>query len=121
VNRSPVIGSASIVVPNICNDMHDCSVATGDTWLKNHIDSYVQWAKADNSLLILTFDEDDHGPNNQIPTIFLRKHVKAGYYSEQVNHSGCCAPSKTPTQCPTPATAPTTPLTRPLAVTDESS
>ena len=24
----------SLVVPNLCNDMHDCSVATGDAWLK---------------------------------------------------------------------------------------
>jgi hypothetical protein len=78
--------SVSVVVPNICNDMHDCSVATGDTWLKNHIDSYVQWAKANNGLLILTFDEDDHSQNNQIPTIFIGQHVKTGNYSEQVNH-----------------------------------
>jgi hypothetical protein len=78
--------SVSVVVPNICNDMHDCSVGTGDAWLKSHIDSYVQWAKTNNSLLILTFDEDDRSQNNQIPTIFVGQHVKTGNYSEQVNH-----------------------------------
>jgi phosphatidylinositol-3-phosphatase len=27
----------SFVVPNMCNSMHDCSVATGDAWLRAHI------------------------------------------------------------------------------------
>jgi hypothetical protein len=31
-SRLPTV---SFVVPNLCNDMHDCSVATGDTWLEN--------------------------------------------------------------------------------------
>jgi hypothetical protein len=82
-NNLPTV---SFVVPNICNDMHDCSVATGDTWLKNNIDGYVQWAKANNSLLILTFDEDDSSQSNQIPTIFVGQHVKTGNFAERVDH-----------------------------------
>ena len=31
----------SFVVPNLCNDMHDCSIATGDSWLRAKIDGYV--------------------------------------------------------------------------------
>src|SRR5439155_825398 len=50
--------TVSLVVPNLCSDMHDCSVATGDGWLKTHFDPYVQWAKSHNSLAIMTFDED---------------------------------------------------------------
>ncbi len=37
--------TVSFVVPNLCNDMHDCPAATGDTWLHNNIDTYMQWAK----------------------------------------------------------------------------
>ena len=29
--------SYSLVVPDQCNDMHDCSVATGDRWLKGFL------------------------------------------------------------------------------------
>jgi hypothetical protein len=76
----------SYVVPNICNDMHDCSVSTGDTWLKNNIDSYAQWANANNSLLVVTWDEDDGSQSNQIPTIFVGQHVTAGNYAESVDH-----------------------------------
>ena len=76
----------SFVVPNICNDMHDCSISTGDTWLKNHINTYAQWAKTHNSLLVVTFDEDDHSQSNQIPTIFYGQHAATGNFSEHITH-----------------------------------
>jgi phosphatidylinositol-3-phosphatase len=76
----------SFVIPNIQNDMHDGTIKQGDTWLKNNIDAYVQWAKANNSLLIVTWDEDDSSNGNHIPTIFVGAHVKVGNYSETINH-----------------------------------
>lgn len=76
----------SIVVPNQQDDMHSGSIQQGDSWLKNHIDSYVQWAKTHNSLLIVTWDEDDGSASNQIPTFFVGPMVKAGQYSESINH-----------------------------------
>jgi len=76
----------SFVTPNLCSDMHDCSVSTGDTWMRNHIDSYAQWAKTHNSLLIVTFDEDSGTSVNQIATIFYGQHVRPGSYSESVTH-----------------------------------
>ncbi|MFG2041135.1 alkaline phosphatase family protein [Dactylosporangium sp. NPDC048998] len=78
--------TVAFVTPNMCNDMHDCSVATGDTWLKNNLDAYAQWAKTHNSLLIVTFDEDNSAALNQIFTVFVGANVKAGSYSEQINH-----------------------------------
>ncbi len=76
----------SVVVPNLCDDMHDCSVATGDTWLKNNISGYATWAKAHNSLLVVTWDEDDSSQSNQIPTLFYGAHVATGSYSEHITH-----------------------------------
>jgi hypothetical protein len=76
----------SFVVPNLCSDMHDCSVATGDTWLKNNLGAYATWAKTHNSLLLVTFDEDDSSASNQIPTVFYGAHVATGTYSEHVTH-----------------------------------
>jgi hypothetical protein len=78
--------TVSFVVPNLCNDMHDCSISTGDTWLRNHLDGYAQWAKTNNSLLIVTFDEDDSSQSNQIATVFYGQHVKTGSYSEHITH-----------------------------------
>ncbi|GAA1985209.1 alkaline phosphatase family protein [Catenulispora subtropica] len=76
----------SFVIPNLDDDMHDGSVATGDTWLKNNLNAYAQWAKTNNSLLVVTWDEDDYTESNQIPTIFVGAGVKTGQYSETVNH-----------------------------------
>jgi acid phosphatase len=76
----------SILIPNLQNDMHDGTIGQADTWLKSHIDSYVTWAKTNNSLLIVTWDEDDRSSGNQIPTIFVGPMVKAGKYGENVSH-----------------------------------
>ena len=78
------------VIPNLNDDMHNgtdpSTIVTGDTWLKNHMDAYIQWAKTHNSLFIMTFDEDDDLHNNKIATIFTGQMVKKGQYSETINH-----------------------------------
>ena len=76
----------SFVVPNLQNDMHDGSVQAGDAWLKAHLGKYVTWAKTHNSLLIVTWDEDDDSAVNQIPTVFFGPMVRPGVYAERINH-----------------------------------
>jgi hypothetical protein len=72
-------------------------VPAGDSWLQQNLDGYDQWAKSHNSLLIVTFDENDdkggyrgltdpsvspdhdksrHDLQNRIATIFAGAHVK---------------------------------------------
>src|SRR5262245_46056602 len=76
----------SIITPNLNDDMHDGTIQQGDTWLKNNLDSYAQWAKTHNSLLIVTWDEDDGSQHNQVATIFVGQMVNSGQYGEQINH-----------------------------------
>lgn len=79
--------TVSFVIPNIDNDMHNGSVAQGDSWLLQHLSSYAEWAKANNSLLVVTWDEsNDLLAPNRIPMIFYGAHVKAGTYDERINH-----------------------------------
>ncbi|MGW4122351.1 alkaline phosphatase family protein [Nocardia sp. NPDC004711] len=78
--------TVSYIAPNLCNDMHDCSIGTGDTWLKNNMDAYAQWAKTHNSLLIVTFDEDNGSSSNHIFTTFVGAHTQVGSFSNQINH-----------------------------------
>ncbi|MFF7978960.1 alkaline phosphatase family protein [Streptomyces sp. NPDC007901] len=68
----------SFVIPNLCSDMHDCSVSTGDTWLKNNLGAYATWAKTHNSLLVVTMDEDNRLAGNRIPTVLYGQPVTAG-------------------------------------------
>jgi acid phosphatase len=78
--------TVSFVIPNLCHDMHDCSIATGDAWARTHLDGYLQWARQHNSLLILTFDEDDNAPANHILTLFAGAGIRAGQYRQPINH-----------------------------------
>ena len=84
----------AMVIPDLDDDMHDGSISEGDTWLETHLSSYVKWATDHNSLLIITWDEDNkhcglfHGPcdtkppSNRIPTILVGPMVKQGIVSD---------------------------------------
>ena len=88
--------TVSFVIPNLNDDMHNpttptpnysvTAISNGDTWVKNNLTNYIAWAKANNSLLILTFDEDDGGVPNQILTMFIGQMVQGGSYSNTINH-----------------------------------
>ncbi len=78
--------TVSWVIPNLCNDMHDCAVATGDAWLRRNLGGYARWAMTHHSLLIVTWDEDDGSAVNQIPTIFAGQAVKPGRYGQRITH-----------------------------------
>ena len=58
----------------------------GDQWLYQNLSQYAAWAKANNSLLILTWDEDDNNSRNQIPTVFYGANVRPGTYDETISH-----------------------------------
>jgi acid phosphatase len=78
--------SFSLVVPNLCNDMHDCAVATGDRWARAQLSRYVTWAATSDSLLVVTFDEDDDTPANHIATVLVGPMVRPGTYRQQIDH-----------------------------------
>lgn len=78
--------TVSFVIPTLGNDMHDGTVATADAWLAAHLSGYAQWAKANNSLLIVTWDEDDDSADNRIPTILYGARVRPGSYEQRIDH-----------------------------------
>jgi len=51
--RLPQLPTVAFVSPKMCHGMHDCSVRTGDRWMKKHFDRYARWAPRHNSLLIV--------------------------------------------------------------------
>lgn len=78
--------TVSFVVPNLDNDMHDGSIAAGDSWLAAHLSGYANWAKANNSLLIVTWDEDDDHADNHVATVVYGAGVRPGSYDTPINH-----------------------------------
>lgn len=61
--RASRLPAFSIVVPNLCDDTHDCSIRTGDDWLARWLpvifssSTYARGATA----VFLTWDEGEHG------------------------------------------------------------
>jgi len=78
--------TVAFVIPDQLNDMHDGSIAQGDAWLKKNIEQYAQWAMKHNSLLIVTWDEDDGSSNNRVATIFVGAWVRPGQYWQRIDH-----------------------------------
>jgi hypothetical protein len=71
------------ISPNLCNDMHDCSIGTGDTWLQNNVPSILNSPAyvGQNSLVVITWDEDDSTQSNQVATLVIAKTVQPGFKS----------------------------------------
>src|SRR5438874_3965318 len=100
-----LLPTVAFVIPDQEHDMHNGkpqdSVPAGDRWLAQNLDRYYQWAKTHNSLLIVTFDENDNlaegylgltdpavvqdgSPQrrvaqNRIATVIAGAHVKPGF------------------------------------------
>ena len=78
-NQAPAY---SFITPNLCNDTHDCSIATGDGWLAREIPKImVSKAYREGGAIFVTWDESA-GNNVPIGFIALSPLAKAGYTSQ---------------------------------------
>ena len=86
----PDAADFSWIIPNLCHDMHDCSVAEGDAWLASVVQPILAspaFAPGGSGTLYITFDESDgKAADNEIVTTVLGPKVKAGTRSD-VAHS----------------------------------
>jgi phosphatidylinositol-3-phosphatase len=78
--------TVAFVIPDVMDDMHDGTVAQADAWLSKHVAPLVDWARTHDTLLILTWDEDEGTGVNHIPTIFAGPMVRPGKYAERITH-----------------------------------
>jgi hypothetical protein len=78
--------TVSFVIPDQDNDMHDGDFDTADAWLKSRIEPFVEWAFKHNSLLILTWDEDNYREDNHVVTIMVGPMVKPGISAQRIDH-----------------------------------
>jgi len=72
----------AFVIPNMCDDMHDCSTTVGDTWLSNNLPA-MSSGVGPKGLAILSCDQDDKSSLNNILTVFAGPLVKVGYVSSR--------------------------------------
>ncbi|HET8615495.1 MAG TPA: alkaline phosphatase family protein [Actinomycetales bacterium] len=78
----------ALLVPDVCNDAHDCSLGTADRWLDGWLDVITAGKdfRAGRLLVVVTFDEDDHDAGNHILTVLLHpglRHATIGTRFDQ--------------------------------------
>lgn len=81
-----LLPTVSFVIPSVDHDMHTGTIAQGDAWLQANLGAYAVWAKANNSLLVVTWDENDGSAGNRVATILDGAHVNPGTYADAYNH-----------------------------------
>ncbi len=80
---SPSAARFELIVPNMCNSMHDCSTATGDAFLSTFIPKLLKSPAMKGSALFLIWDEGSSnlGGGGRIATVVIGPTVKKGYHS----------------------------------------
>jgi phosphatidylinositol-3-phosphatase len=70
----------SFVTPNLCNDMHDCPVATGDAWLGSWLTKITASTsyQAGHTVVFVVWDEDDGSASNRVPLLVISPWTKPG-------------------------------------------
>jgi acid phosphatase len=63
----PTVG---LLVPDLCNDGHDCPLSTADDWLHQWLPVIMDGPdyRAGDLAVVVTFDEDDHTADNLVLT-----------------------------------------------------
>jgi phosphatidylinositol-3-phosphatase len=77
------------ITPNMLHDMHDGTVAEGDSWLSEQVPALLGSPAFGEhpSLLLITWDENDDSPGDQVATLVVADDVPAGFRSDAAyNH-----------------------------------
>ena len=78
--RPPDISARfTLITPNLCDDMHDCSTAAGDTWLAGQMAQILDSPtyRAGATAVFVTWDENDSG-GTTVPTYVIAPSVPPG-------------------------------------------
>ena len=81
----------ALVVPDLCDDMHDCSVATGDQWLRAHVVPLLHSPALAGGVVFVVFDEgtSSTGGGGHVYALALGPTVRGGSrFTRATNHYG---------------------------------
>jgi phospholipase C len=77
----------ALVVPDLCHDLHDCDVATGDRWLGSFASSLLASGALGKGALFVVFDEgnfdDVAGGGGHVAAFAVGPAIRAGVRSRQ--------------------------------------
>jgi phosphatidylinositol-3-phosphatase len=86
----PAAAHYALIVPNLCHDMHDCSVAVGDSFLKGFVPRITgSQAWQEGGVLFITWDEGSTNlrGGGRVPLLVISNQVPRGFRSAvEYNH-----------------------------------
>jgi acid phosphatase len=83
-----VLPNVGMVIPNLCNDAHDCPLGTADTWLKGWMTKIFDgpdW-QSGHLAVVLTADEDDRSAQNRVLTVVIHPSQKTNVVTSPLTH-----------------------------------
>jgi hypothetical protein len=80
-SRPNLTARFTFITPNLCHDMHDCSTATGDTWLAGFVPKILRSHayRAGGAVVFITWDEGSG--DNHVATLVLSRYTRPGTIS----------------------------------------
>lgn len=83
--RLPAVG---MVIPDLCDDAHDCPLAHADAWLRTYVGKAMSgpdWASG-RLAIVVTADEDDNAHGNQVLTVVAQPSLHHVVVSAPLGH-----------------------------------
>jgi len=76
------------ITPNLCSDMHDCSIGTGDRWLSSVVPQIIGTPDFGTSVLFIVWDEGttNAGGGGLIPLLVIAPGVQSVQSTQAANH-----------------------------------
>ncbi len=83
---------AGMVVPNLCDDAHNCPLSTADAWLKNEVGTAMGGPDFTSGRLaiVITADENDGSPGNLVLTVVVHPSVQGVVTGAALSHLSLC-------------------------------
>lgn len=86
--RAGALPNAGMLVPDVCNDAHDCSLATADRWFRTwmgRIEAGPDW-RSGRLAVVLTADEDDKHSGNTVLTVVAHPSLHGKVVATRLDH-----------------------------------
>jgi hypothetical protein len=76
------------ITPNVCSDMHDCGIATGDQWLSQVVPQIMGTPDFGSSVLFIVWDEGatNTGGGGVVPLVVVSPMVHSIQSTQAANH-----------------------------------
>ncbi|MDT4919107.1 MAG: phosphatidylinositol-3-phosphatase [Pseudonocardiales bacterium] len=80
--------NTGMMIPDLCNDAHDCPLTTADDWLANWVPKLMAGPDytSGNLTIIVTFDEDDSTAGNNVAFVVIDPRLNSKTVASAANH-----------------------------------